>query len=60
MLIAKVLEMPASELLGEKSKNVIHHNNGDNAQAYIKTIRSDKNHIESLKEEIAFLREVRK
>jgi len=60
MLIAKVLEVPASELLGEKAKNVIHNNNGDNAQAYIKTINSDKSHIESLKEEIVFLRGVLK
>lgn len=58
--IAKVLEVSATELLGEKSQNVIHTNNGDNAQAYIKTINSDKNHIKSLKEEILFLREVLK
>lgn len=58
--IVKVLEVSVSELLGEKSQNVIHNNTGDNAQAFIKTINSDKNHIKSLKEEIGFLREVLK
>ena len=60
MIIAKILEVSASELLGEKSNNIIHHNNGDNAQAYIKAINSDKNHIQSLKDEITFLRKVLK
>lgn len=55
--IAEVLEVNVSYLFGEKAANVIHHNNGDNAQASIGTIYSDKEHIQTLKEEISFLRE---
>lgn len=42
----------------EKAANIIHHNNGDNAQASIGTVYSDKEHIQSLKEEIVFLRKL--
>lgn len=56
--IAEVLEVSISFLFDEKSTNVIHQNNGDNAQASIGTIYSDKDHITSLKEEISFLREL--
>ncbi|PKP25907.1 MAG: XRE family transcriptional regulator [Bacteroidetes bacterium HGW-Bacteroidetes-2] len=54
--IAEVLEVNIAYLFGEKATNVIHHNNGDHAQAAIGTIYSDKEHIKSLKEEIEFLR----
>lgn len=54
--IAEVLEVSVSFLFNEKATNVIHQNNGDNAQASIGTVYSDKEHILSLKEEIAFLR----
>lgn len=54
--IAEVLEVNIAYLFGEKAANIIHHNNGDNAQAAIGAIYSDKEHIQSLKEEIAFLR----
>lgn len=54
--IAEVLEVNIAYLFDEKAANVIHHNNGDNAQAHINTLISDKDHIQSLKEEIQFLR----
>jgi transcriptional regulator with XRE-family HTH domain len=65
MLIAKVLEVPASELLGEKAQNINNQSHNETANAYNvervnKIINADKSHIESLKEEIAFLRGVLK
>lgn len=58
MKIAEILEINMSYLFGEKAANIIHHNNGDNAQASIGTVYSDKEHIQSLKEEIVFLRKL--
>src|SRR5690606_40691375 len=52
--IAEVLGVNVSYLFGEKATNIIHHNNGDNTQAFVGTIYSDKDHIQSLKEEILF------
>lgn len=63
--IAEVLEVSISYLFGEKSnKSILQHNN-QTAQAYnVDTIESvinaDKDHIESLKEEISFLRNLLK
>lgn len=57
MKIAEVLHVSVSYLFGEKATQIIQTSNGDNAQANIGTIvQSDKEHIQSLKEEIAFLR----
>ena len=55
--IAEILDVNISFLFDEKSANVIHHNTGDNAQSQINTINNlDKEYINSLKEEIVFLR----
>lgn len=56
--IAELLDVSISYLFSEKAGNIIHHNRGDNAQASINAIYSDKEHIKSLKEEIQFLREI--
>jgi Predicted transcriptional regulators len=57
--IAKILDISISVLFGEKASNIIHENNGDNAQAHIGTIvHQDKEYISSLKEEINFLRKM--
>jgi transcriptional regulator with XRE-family HTH domain len=57
--IAGVLNVSISFLFGEKATNIIHENNGDNAQAQIGTIiQQDKEYIASLKEDIAFLRKL--
>ena len=57
--ISEILDVSISVLFGEKATNVIHENKGDNAQANIGTlVLQDKAHIESLKEEIAFLRRI--
>jgi hypothetical protein len=45
-------------LFGEKAAQIIHSNNDNNAQANIGTIIQDKAHIDSLKEEINFLRKI--
>jgi hypothetical protein len=52
-----VLKISISVLFGEKATQIINENNGDNAQANIGTlIQQDKEYIASLKEEVAFLR----
>ena len=56
--IAEILNVSVSVLFGEKATNVIHENKGDNAQAQIGTFVQNKEHIESLKEEINFLRKI--
>jgi len=58
--IAKIFETSVAELIGEEAKKVyIVENNNDNAHAYFDTvIHKDKEHIESLKSEIAFLRKI--
>jgi len=57
--ISEILNVSISVLFGEKAQNVIHENKGDNAQAQIGTlVQQDKEHIESLKEEIIFLRKM--
>jgi len=59
MKISEILNISVSVLFGEKATNVIHENKGDNAQAQIGTfVQQDKEHIESLKEEIKFLRKI--
>ena len=57
--ISEILNVSISLLFGEKATNVIHENKGDNAQAYIGTlVQQDREHIESLKGEISFLRKI--
>ena len=65
LLIAKVLEVKACDLLGEKAQNVNNQSHNDTANAYNvekvnKIINADKNHIQSLKDEITFLRQALK
>ena len=57
--ISEILNVSVSVFFGEKAANVIHENKGDNAQAHIGTfVQNNKEHIESLKEEIRFLRKI--
>ncbi len=57
--ISEILNVSISNLFGEKAANIIHENKGDNAQAHIGTlVLQDKEHIESLKDEIKFLRKI--
>jgi len=56
--IAETLKVNISYLFNEKASKIISQNNNENAEAYnVDTIiHSDKEHINSLKEEIVFLR----
>lgn len=56
--IAEILHVNIAYLFGEKSAKIINQSENENAQAYnVDTIiQSDKDHIQSLKEEITFLR----
>ncbi|KMQ68031.1 hypothetical protein ACM39_09185 [Chryseobacterium sp. FH2] len=56
--IAETLNVSVSILFGEKAANIIHENHGDNAQNGTMIINNEKEHIESLKEEITFLRKM--
>ena len=59
--IAKVLKTTVSELVDEKSQKVINQQNSENASAYVDSvINSYKDHINSLKEEIIFLKSLLK
>lgn len=53
--IAEVLNVSISILFGEKATNIINENHGDLAQNGT-LIQNEKEHINSLKEEIVFLR----
>lgn len=57
--IAHVLKTSVSEIIDEKTQKVINQQNSENPNAYVDTIiNSDKEHINTLKEEIAFLRKI--
>ena len=60
MQIAKLLQTTVGELIGEKAQKVINQQNSENPQAYnVDTIiNADKDHIQTLKEENAFLRKL--
>lgn len=59
MQIAGVLETTVSELIDEKTQKVINQQNSQNPNAYVDTIiNSDKEHIQTLKDEISFLRKL--
>lgn len=56
--IAGILKTTVSELINEKTGKVINQQNSENPSAYVDTIiNADKEHIQTLKEEITFLRE---
>lgn len=57
MHIAQILKCTVSDLIDEKTQKVINQQNSENASAYVDSvINSDKEHIQSLKEEISFLK----
>lgn len=56
--IAKILNTTVAELINEKTAKVINQQNSENPQAYVDVvINADKQHIETLKSEIIFLRQ---
>jgi transcriptional regulator with XRE-family HTH domain len=59
--ISNVLETTVSELINEKAAKVINQQNSENPNAYVDVvINADKEHINSLRNEIDFLRNLLK
>lgn len=59
--ISNVLETTVSELINEKAAKVINQQNSENPNAYVDVvINADKEHINSLRNEINFLRDLLK
>jgi transcriptional regulator with XRE-family HTH domain len=59
MQMAKLFQTSVSDIIGEPSKKVNYQNNNENANAYFDTVyHADKDHIETLKSEIVFLRKL--
>lgn len=57
--IAEILKTTVSELIDEKAEKVINQQYSKNPQAYIDNIfQADKEHIQTLKDEIDFLRKL--
>jgi transcriptional regulator with XRE-family HTH domain len=59
IIIAKALETTVAELVGEKANNVVNQNNNHEANTYLQsTFHSDKVHIQTLKDEVEYLKTV--
>lgn len=59
IIIAKTLETTVTELVGEKANNVVNQNNNHEAVTYLQsTFHSDKEHIQTLKDEIEYLKKL--
>lgn len=57
IIIAKTLETTITELVGENANNVVNQNNNHEAITYLHTVfQSDKEHIQTLKDEIEYLK----
>lgn len=59
IIIAKTLETTVTELVGEKPNTVVTQNTQRDAFAYFQsTFQSDKEHIQTLKDEIEYLKKM--
>jgi transcriptional regulator with XRE-family HTH domain len=59
IIIAKTLETTVTELVGEKPNTVVNQNTQRDAFAYFQsTFQSDKEHIQTLKDEIDYLKKM--
>ncbi|TXK72758.1 helix-turn-helix domain-containing protein [Mesonia sp. HuA40] len=57
--IARILKTTVADLVDEKNQNVINQQNSQRPNAYVDSvINADKEHIETLRSEIAFLRKL--
>ena len=57
--IANVLKTTVSELIDEKTQKVINQQGSESPHAYVDSIiNADKEHIQTLRDEISFLREM--
>ena len=59
IVIARTLETTVTELVGEKPNTVVNQNTQRDAFAYFQsTFQSDKEHIQTLKDEIEYLKKM--
>jgi transcriptional regulator with XRE-family HTH domain len=59
IIIANALETTVTELVGEKANTVINQNNNNEANTYLQsTFHSDKDHIQTLKNEVEYLKKM--
>ena len=59
IIIARTLETTVAELVGEKSHNIVNQNNNHEANTYLQsTFHSDKDHIQTLKVEVEYLKKM--
>lgn len=59
IVIAKTLDITITELVGEKANTVVNQNTQRDAFAYFQsTFQSDKEHIQTLKDEIEYLKKM--
>ena len=59
IVIARTLETTVTELVGEKANTVVNQNTQKDAFAYFQsTFQSDKEHIQTLKDEIEYLKKI--
>jgi transcriptional regulator with XRE-family HTH domain len=57
--IADILKTSVAELINEKADKIVNQQNSENPQAFIRNIfQADKEHIQTLKDEIVFLRKL--
>lgn len=57
IIIAKTLETTVTELVGEKANTIVNQNSQRDAFTYFQsTFQSDKEHIQTLKDEIEYLK----
>lgn len=59
IIIANALETSVAELVGEKANNVVNQNNNHEAVTYLQSnFQADKDHIQTLKDEIEYLKKM--
>ncbi len=59
IIIAKTLDITITELVGEKANNVVNQHNNQEAVTYLHTnFQADREHIQSLKDENAYLKKM--
>ncbi len=57
IIIAKTLETTVTELVGVKANTLVNQNNNHEANTYLQSnIQADKEHIQTLKDEIGYLK----
>lgn len=59
IIIASTLETTVTELVGEKANTVVNQNNNKEANTYLQnTFQADKDHIQTLKDEVDYLKKM--